>query len=238
MKYRLFALAPLVSCGLLSAEAFSGKVVGVTDGDTVSVLRDGQAVTVRLEGIDSPEANQAFGTKAKQYVSESVFGKTITVETKGTDKYGRLLGEIRLSDGRNLNHELVERGLAWWYWRCSKDLQLAALEAQAKNARSGLWADAHQIAPWDFRRPSGHQSPGDTIETSEAVASVPRSSGVEKAGSSPAGTVQKNEKTVYITRTGRKFHSSGCSSLRSSAFPISRSEAISGGYGACLRCNP
>src|SRR5438128_2499905 len=104
-------LAPLQ----VSAEQFTGKVVGLSDGDTLSVLWEGKAVPVRLYGVDVPEKAQAFGTQARLFLSELVFPQPVTVAIRDTDRYGRLVGEVRLPDGRSLNQELVRAGLAWWY---------------------------------------------------------------------------------------------------------------------------
>src|SRR5215467_4060854 len=91
-------LAPL----LAFAEQFTGKVVGIADGDTISVLREGKAVKVRLHGVDTPEKAQAFGTQARKFTGELVFKQTVTVAIWSTDRYGRLVGEVLLPDGRSL----------------------------------------------------------------------------------------------------------------------------------------
>jgi micrococcal nuclease len=124
----------------------------VSDGDTIDVLREGRAVRVRLEGIDTPERGQPFGTRAKQFTSDLVFGKTVAVQVKGTDQYGRILGEVILPDGRSLNRELVRNGYAWWYRRYSDDPVLQQLEEEARRERRGLWRDQNPIPPWEFRR--------------------------------------------------------------------------------------
>jgi endonuclease YncB( thermonuclease family) len=70
-----------------------------------------------------------------------------------TDRYGRLVGEVLLPDGRNLSHELVRAGLAWWYaYFAKQDVVLAALEQEARSARRGLWQDASPIPPWEWRK--------------------------------------------------------------------------------------
>ena len=131
---------------------FTGRVVGVTDGDTVRVLRDGVAVKIRLHGIDAPESRQPFGTKSKTFLSGAIAGKTVTVVDHGTDRYGRTIGEI-ICDGVNVNHESVDAGMAWWYRQYAKDdSELAAAEQRAKAAKRGLWADPNPIPPWDWRR--------------------------------------------------------------------------------------
>jgi endonuclease YncB( thermonuclease family) len=128
-------------------------VVGLADGDTLSVLRDGKAAKVRLYGIDTPEKAQAFGTRARQYASELAFRQTVTVRVRDVDRYGRLVAEVILPDGRSLNHELVQAGMAWWYRQYARnDTALAQLEAEAKAAKRGLWSDPHAVAPWTWRK--------------------------------------------------------------------------------------
>lgn len=135
------------------AAEFSGKVVGLSDGDTLTVLAGKTQVKVRLAGIDCPEKSQAFGTKARQFASSLVFEKTVAVKPSGKDRYGRTIGEIVLDDGRVLNHELVRAGMAWWYREYApNDTALKALEDEARAAKAGLWADPSPVAPWDFRR--------------------------------------------------------------------------------------
>ena len=131
---------------------FVGRVVGVSDGDTIEVMRAGRAVRVRLQGIDCPESHQPYGTRAKQFTSDLVFGKTVAVQIHGTDQYGRILGEVILPDGRSLNRELVRNGYAWWYRRYSDDPVLQRLEEEARRERRGLWRDKNPIPPWEFRR--------------------------------------------------------------------------------------
>lgn len=132
-------------------EPFEARVVGVADGDTISVLDGTTQVKVRLNGIDCPERRQAFGARAKQLTSQLVFGKTVTVRPFGKDRYGRVLGEVVLADGRELSRELVAAGMAWHYTRYSKDETLARLERLAREGRVGLWSEARPVAPWEFR---------------------------------------------------------------------------------------
>jgi endonuclease YncB( thermonuclease family) len=136
----------------VSAEDFSGRVVGITDGDTISVLHDGRAEKVRLHGIDAPEKGQPFANRAKQFVSALAFGKDVKVEAHGQDRYGRTIGDVFLPDGRNLNQEIVKAGFAWWFRRYApKDRTLEKLESEAREARQGLWVGANPVPPWEFR---------------------------------------------------------------------------------------
>lgn len=132
---------------------FQGKVVGVTDGDTVKVLKDGKEVKIRLWGIDAPEKKQPFGTKSKQFLSGLIFGQTITVEDKGTDRYGRTLGILKTADGKNINVEMVRAGMAWWYeYFAPNELDLKEAQEKARKRKMGLWMDRNPTAPWKWRR--------------------------------------------------------------------------------------
>jgi micrococcal nuclease len=136
----------------LTLTAFTGKVVGVSDGDTITVLKaDNTTVKVRLSAIDCPETAQDFGAKAKAATSRLCYGKTVTVESEGTDRYGRTLAFVYV-DGLCVNKELLKLGMAWHYKKYSQDKELAALEDTARRDKVGLWSQASPVAPWDFRR--------------------------------------------------------------------------------------
>ena len=144
-----------VACTVAAAQPkviseFTGRVVGVTDGDTAKVLVGTQTITVRLEGIDAPETGQPYGTRARQALSTLVFGKTVTVRKTGEDRYDRTLG-VLVEGGNEVNAKMVEDGFAWHYKKYSSDEHLAALERQARELKRGLWADPNPIAPWDYR---------------------------------------------------------------------------------------
>jgi len=131
---------------------FTGRVVGITDGDTVRVMRDGEAVKTWLHGIDAPESRQAFGSRSKQFLSAVIAGKTVTVVEHDTDRHGRIVGEI-ICDGANVNHASVDAGMAWWYHKYApNDSALDAAEQRAKSARRGLWSDANPTPPWEYCR--------------------------------------------------------------------------------------
>ena len=138
---------------LLSAStSFTGKVVKITDGDTIVVLIEGnQQVKIRLEGIDCPESNQDFGNRAKQTVSDLCFRKNVVIQKSGEDRYGRTLGFVFVGDV-NVNKELLRLGLAWHYKQYNKDEEFAKLEQEARKKKIGLWSQPNPVAPWDFRR--------------------------------------------------------------------------------------
>jgi endonuclease YncB( thermonuclease family) len=132
---------------------WSGMVVGVSDGDTITVLHDGKGVKIRLYGIDTPEKRQAFGKKAKQFTSGMVHGKTVEVEIKDTDRYGRSVALIYVDD-QSLNEALVKNGLAWVYRKYCKEAfceDWLNLEIVARYGKIGLWSEPNPIPPWEFR---------------------------------------------------------------------------------------
>lgn len=143
---------------LLSAPAWalSGLVVGVADGDTITVLTaNKQQIKVRLYGIDCPEKRQAYGDRARDFVGSAVFGRDVRVEVLGRDRYGRTLGIVFGPDGRILNRELLVGGLAWVYKKYCKRPECAQWsddEAAARSARRGLWKQENPLPPWQWRK--------------------------------------------------------------------------------------
>jgi len=139
--------------------SFVAKVVGVSDGDTLTVRSSDETLTIRLYGIDAPETHQPFSTKAKQLVSDLAFGQAITVHPYRYERFNRLIAKIELSDGRDLGEELVRQGLAWWYEQYApKDQTLKRLEQDAKTQKRGLWVEPNPIPPWNYRR-TGDEPP-------------------------------------------------------------------------------
>jgi micrococcal nuclease len=136
---------------------YAARVVGIADGDTITVLTvDRTQQRIRLNGIDAPETGQDFGSRAKEAASELAFGKMVTIEPLGADRYGRNVANVTLPDGRMLNRELVRQGMAWWYRKYApNDAELANLEAKARTSESGLWSQPNPIPPWDWRNGAG-----------------------------------------------------------------------------------
>ena len=122
------------------AWTWSGKVIGVADGDTITVLRDKEPQKIRLYGIDCPEKRQPFGKRAKQFTSQLVFGKVVEVDPIATDRYGRTVAFVRI-ENISVNEELIKEGLGWVYVRYCK-LSLCVewkdLESEARSGNRGL----------------------------------------------------------------------------------------------------
>lgn len=153
----LTTLTLLLSVGIAQAGTLVGLVVGVTDGDTITVLDDQRTQhKIRLSGIDAPEKAQAFGQRSKEALSALVFGRRVTVDTEKQDRYRRAVGKVVI-DGRDANLAMVLAGMAWHYKKYegeqspSDRLLYADAEREAREVRRGLWQDAAPTAPWDWR---------------------------------------------------------------------------------------
>jgi len=132
---------------------FEGKVTAIKDGDTFKVLYSGKEHTVRLAHVDCPEKKQPFGSKAKIFASDICFGKVVVVKSDGkTDRYKRIIAEIFLKDGRNVNKELVKNGLAWHFKKYSDNQEYAELEIIARRNQIGIWSEPYPTAPWEWRK--------------------------------------------------------------------------------------
>jgi endonuclease YncB( thermonuclease family) len=139
------------------ADELLGHVVGVSDGDTITVLDDNkQRHVIRLMGIDAPEKAQAFGQKSKQSLSDLVFDRDVSVTWFKKDRYGRTVGQVYVDD-TDVCLEQIKRGLAWHYKQYEREQSVedrsryADAEKEARIARTGLWADSSAIEPSKFR---------------------------------------------------------------------------------------
>ena len=147
----------------LATDSFTGRVVAVADGDTITVEReDGEWVKVRLWGVDCPEDSQPWGDRATEFTAEKCLDKRVLVLGRDVDRYGRLVAEVMLPSQRILNHELLKAGLAWWYWTYAPEEGLyKILEREARRDKVGLWVDPELVPPWEYRsRSKGPNGPG------------------------------------------------------------------------------
>ncbi len=164
-----FSIALLLFAGLMNpsfSASIQGKVVGVSDGDTITVL-DAAKVEhkIRLSGIDAPEKAQPYGDRSKQHLSNQVFGKSVDIEWNKTDRYGRTIGKVMVG-GQDANLSQIRAGLAWHYKQYEMEqpagerAAYALSEQEARGRRLGLWLDAKPTPPWDFRHGVGEVSAG------------------------------------------------------------------------------
>jgi endonuclease YncB( thermonuclease family) len=156
-----------IFASLAHAETLTGRVVGVSDGDTVTVLdADHQQHKIRLQGIDAPEKAQPFGQRSKENLSDLVFNKEVRVEWDKRDRYGRIVGKVWVQPVScptcpmtlDAGHAQVTVGLAWWYRKYAKEQSpqdrgaYEFSEQEAKAKRVGLWSDTDPVPPWEWRR--------------------------------------------------------------------------------------
>lgn len=157
MKHYLIAMCWFALALNTEANELTGKVVSVSDGDTIRVLVNNQQLKIRLGGIDAPESDQPFGPASKRYLAEAVAGKMVVVVYEKMDRYGRIIGKVLL-DGADMNLRQVRAGYAWWYEYYKRDQSQAdqqtysAAEQQARGSRVGLWFNSSPINPYDWRR--------------------------------------------------------------------------------------
>jgi len=144
-----------------SAESFSGRVIGVSDGDTVTILHiEGERKTprkIRISGIDAPESKQAFGNRAKEAMSSLTFGKQADADCPTVDRYGRDVCKVTVN-GVDIGLALIQLGYAWHFKKYQRTqpkpdrAMYSDAEDKARAERIGLWRDTDAVAPWDWRK--------------------------------------------------------------------------------------
>jgi len=165
LKTKLSLLAfLLLATQLLAQDVIRGRCVAVSDGDTIKVLATGrELLRIRVAWIDCPEMGQAFGSRAKQFMSALVFGKDVELRPHGADRYGRTVAMVFV-DGRDVGLMLIKAGLAWAYEYYLPEAtpqiqaQYSAAETAARVSRKGLWVDGKSaVPPWEWRREKHEQ---------------------------------------------------------------------------------
>lgn len=218
MKFISLSALLMLQAPFIRAD-FTGRCVGVTDGSTISVMRGGEAVKIRLEGVVCPEPRQDYGPKAKQFTSDMALGKEVDVKEKDQDRYGRSVGRVTVN-GRDLSLELLKAGLAWYDKASSKEKALADAEAEARQAKTGLWSSSNPTPPWDFKK--GQDSGDAAAETADQ----------SKAKGDSLGDV-----IVYVIKDGEEYHRRDCEQLKGEGTPMKLSEAHNN-YEPCKTCTP
>jgi endonuclease YncB( thermonuclease family) len=166
IRIALTILSILTASYAISAE-LHGTVVGVIDGDTITVLdASKQQHRIRINGIDAPESRQAFGERSKQNLSKFAFQKDARLECHKTDRYGRKVCKVWVQPGEcstcgktlDVGHAQVLAGMAWWYREYAKEQtpedqgRYESAEDEARLRKWGLWQEKEPVPPWEFRR--------------------------------------------------------------------------------------
>ena len=217
IKKRWLFLGLVLVMGLLATGQSWRTCTRVIDGDTI--VLDGNE-TVRLIGVDTPETKdprkpvEAFGQEAYEFTKSLVEGKKVRLEfdQEKIDKYGRTLAYVYLDDGTFLNAQIIMQGYGHAYtvhpFKYMENFR--NYERMARERGLGLW---------------GQQD--------ETPAAQPKTTAAPKKS-----TASDESVTVYITRTGAKYHRAGCRYLSKSMIPISLKDAVARGYAPCSVCNP
>jgi endonuclease YncB( thermonuclease family) len=161
MRPGLLLLIPfivLLSSRVSEATEITGRVVGIADGDTLTILDSGkQQHKIRIAFIDAPESKQPYGQRSKQSLSDLVFGKETKADCYKTDRYGRLVCTVFVA-GKDVGLAQLDAGMAWWYRKYAHEqpprqrIDYESAEDRAAADRVGLWQDKDPVPPWEWRR--------------------------------------------------------------------------------------
>ena len=190
------------TCAALHADdTWSGRVVAVHDGDTVTVLTASGRLKIRLQGIDCPEFGQHWAGQARDFTASLVLNRIVVVESSGKDQYDRVLGDVRV-EGVDVNEAIVRKGMAWRYDLGGVNPQLVAAERAARAERAGLWSDASPIPPWQWRRT--HPRPDDH------GTSAGRGQNAEPAARTAREDIRDARGPFHGNTRSHVFHRPGC----------------------------
>lgn len=158
MHMKCVIVAAFLFTSHVYADTLTGRVVGIADGDTLTLLDAANTQhKIRLAGIDSPEKAQPFGQVCKQSLSELAYDRTVQIDWSKLDRYGRVIGKV-LVNGQDVNLEQIRRGCAWHYKQYQNEqtledrLSYANAEDKARAGKVGLWVEGGAVAPWEWRR--------------------------------------------------------------------------------------
>lgn len=131
----------------------TGRVIHVSDGDSITVRAGEANIKVRLAQIDAPETGQPWGTRAKQDLQALIAGRDVTLTITDEDRYQRLVAQVH-TNGVDINRMMIARGAAWVYTAYATDPSLVAVEADARARQAGLWSmpEQERVPPWEYRR--------------------------------------------------------------------------------------
>ncbi len=222
----LFLLITLPTSSL----AWKGRVVGVSDGDTITVLHNGRGERIRLFGVDCPEKRQAFGKRAKHFTSGLVYGETVEITPMARDRYGRTVALVRVN-GTLLNQRLVENGLAWVYGRyCHESFcsRWTKLQQEARAMRKGLWSDPYALPPWEYRHSR------QTHKKEQLIAFTRKTRARSSFHAVLTAPFKGNVKTHVFHRLGCPHYN--CANCLAEF--QTREEALAAGYTPCRICSP
>jgi endonuclease YncB( thermonuclease family) len=210
-------------------QTIRGRVVSVTDGDTIRVLDDKDlSQVIRLKSIDAPERAQDFSDVSRRHLGELIAGKQVDVQYDKIER-GRVIGKV-LINGQDICLEQIKAGLAWHYKYYENEQtqgereEYALAEQTARSAKRGLWQYELPTAPWDFRR--NGRTNNSSVET----------------GSHPSPISVLSNGHIIGNRRSMIYHWPGCPHYNDIApgnrvYLDSREDAERAGFRAARNCN-
>jgi len=225
LKFLLLALSLLLFLGttrLGCAESMHGKVVGISDGDTLTLLTSEKIqYKIRLAEIDAPEKGQPFGSKSKVILSDLVYGKSVVVNKQALDRYGRIVGRVYV-ESRDVSAAMVSSGAAWVFDRYVTDLSLYQLQDQAKRQGLGLWKESNPIPPWEWR--SGNTKPA-TANSENTIAPS-----IDSSGCKIKGNINSKGHRIYHVPGSRDYSKTVITESKGERWFCSEEEARQAGW--------
>lgn len=232
----VYILLFLLSVNLFSEKQYTAMAMTIEDGDSIVIRYNNSFIKIRIYGIDAPEGTQTYGDISKAHLRYLISNKDLLIKERYKDRFGRTVADVFISD-IDIGLEMIRAGMAWHFVKYSNDLTYKEAERVARKNRVGLWSLPNPIPPWNYR---------NTVvqpETTKNPAVNFLSSGLSLKKVSPKDSPQVSSQTsesntVYVTKTGKKYHTSGCSYLRRSSIPMSLADAVNSTYSPCSVCNP
>lgn len=127
---------------------FLATVIGVTDGATLTVLHNRQALSVHLAEIDAPAPERAFGAKSRQQLGKLCRGVKAEIRPQFANRGGGIVADV-VCAGKDAGAEQVRSGLAMVDEQHSTKRMLYEAQADARRQRRGLWSDPGIVRSWE-----------------------------------------------------------------------------------------
>lgn len=156
MRQRILALACLVVTSSGQADTLIGRVVAITDGDTLVIQAEHGRQEIRVAGIDAPERVQSFGARSRANLGQWVFQKHASAECLNSTGNAPKRCVVRV-DGEDVGLRQLRDGMAWWVRedfesQTPEALSYQQAETMARLRRLGLWSETNPRPPWDWRK--------------------------------------------------------------------------------------
>jgi len=163
---KILAAPLLLLAWPVASATIEGYVVGVADGDTITILAvEKQKHRIRISGIDAPEKAQPFGNRSKQNMERLAKSKKAQADCPKTDRYGRMVCKVWVQPDYcptcgltlDVGYAQISAGLAWWYQAYVKEQsaedrgRYESEENESRLLKRGLWGDDSPTPPWAWR---------------------------------------------------------------------------------------